>query len=272
MRWRATAWTRSRSRRSCASKPTEGAAPVRPGDARPRPLDRHGLRGQSLHAGPTHTQVDDPRRRRRRARRAAGRDDAAAGAARHAASSFAGSTCRARSRSRSMPSRSATRAWRRPSRPAAIPAGPKVKTVEHLLSACSGPRPRQPDRRHHRRGGADPRRLGRLVRVPAAERRHRPAGRAEAVPARQEDGRGARRRGRVAEVGAARAVRGLQAHLRDRVRPPGGRTRPASASSSTWARASYKREIARARTFGFTKERRDDALARPRPAAAAWTT
>ena len=41
-------------------------------------------------------------------------------------------------------------------------------------------------------------------------------------------GRGARRRGRRAEVGAARAVPRLQAQLRDRLRPPGGRRhRPA---------------------------------------------
>ena len=69
------------------------------------------------------------------------------------------------------------------------PGGPKVKTVEHLLSACAG--------------------LGLdnlvvditaeevpildgcgIVRLPAAERRHRAAGRAEAVPARAAPGRG----------------------------------------------------------------------------------
>ena len=113
-----------------------------------------------------------------RARRPAGRADAAAGAARHRHRVSPRRPAARRSTSRSTRSTSATRAWPRRSRPTATPTAPKVQTVEHLLSACAGPRPRQPARRHHRRGSAHPRRLGGVVRVPAAERRHRAAGRA----------------------------------------------------------------------------------------------
>ena len=49
------------------------------------------------------------------------------------------------------------------------------------------PRPGQPLRRHHRRGGAHPRRQRGQLRLPAAKRRHRAAGRAQAFPAREED-------------------------------------------------------------------------------------
>ena len=42
--------------------------------------------------------------------------------------------------------------------------------------------------------------------------------------------------------------------------------------SSTWAPATYARDIARARTFGFTKDVETDARQRPRPGRQAWTT
>ena len=82
---------------------------------------------------------------------------------------------------------------------------------------------------------------------------HRPAGCAEALPARAARGRGARRRGRRPEVGAAGAVRRLQARLRDRVRPP---RRESTGQRFVFDMGSgrYKRDIARARTFGFTKD------------------
>ena len=60
-------------------------------------------------------------------------------------------------------------------------------------------------------------------------------------------------RGRDAQVGAAGALPRLQAQLRDRVRPPGGgRHRPARGVRLRLR--PYKRDIARARTFGFTKD------------------
>ena len=161
----------------------------------------------------------------------------------------------------------ATRGWPRPS----PTGGAKVHTVEHLMSACAGL-------------GID----NLYVDITAEEVPILDGSSASFVfllqsagiglqnapqplHPRAEAGRGARGRGRQPEVGAARALPRLQAALRDRFRPPGGRVPPASASSSTWARGSYKRDIARARTFGFTKDvemMRANGLA----SAAAWTT
>ena len=76
------------------------------------------------------------------------------------------------------PAASAT-AWPPPSAPAATrrPQGP-----DHRAPALGlrGPRPGQPLHRHQCRRGPHPRRLGGQLRLPAAVRRHRTAGRAQA--------------------------------------------------------------------------------------------
>ncbi len=53
--------------------------------------------------------------------------------------------------------------------------GAKVQTVEHLMSACAGLGIDNLLHRHHGRRSADPRRVGFVLRVPAAERGHRAA-------------------------------------------------------------------------------------------------
>jgi UDP-3-O-[3-hydroxymyristoyl] N-acetylglucosamine deacetylase len=135
------------------------------------------------------------------------------------------------------------------------PGAPKVRTIEHLLSACAGLGLDNLRSRHHGRRGADPRRLGGQLRLPAAERRHRAADSAEAllrVLKRVEirEGEGAAR-----DVGAPRSARRLHPGLRDRVRSPGGQP-DRQRYEFDMGSGQYKREIARARTFGSRRTSR----------------
>jgi UDP-3-O-[3-hydroxymyristoyl] N-acetylglucosamine deacetylase len=147
--------------------------------------------------------------------------------------------------------------------------GAKVNTIEHLMSACAG---LGLDNlyRHHGRRGAHPRRLVGVVRLPAAERGHRDAEGPQALHPREKAGRGARGRGPQPQVGAAGSVPRLQAGFEIEFDHP--------AVNATGQRVEfdmgsgrYAREIARARTFGFTRDvemMRSHGLAW----AAAWTT
>jgi UDP-3-O-[3-hydroxymyristoyl] N-acetylglucosamine deacetylase len=128
--------------------------------------------------------------------------------------------------------------------------GVGLHSVEHLMSALAGlgidnlhvdvDAPRSPSSTAARRA----------LRVPDPVGRHRGAEGAEALPAREETGRV--RRGR--QVGAARALRRLQAQLLDRVQPPGDRQHRAARSTIDFAEHSYVRDVARARTFGFMQD------------------
>ena len=104
----------------------------------------------------------------------------------------------------------------------------------------------QPLHRHHGRGSADPRRLGFLLRLPAAKRRHRVAEGAAQVPARAQAGGGARGRGRAAQVGAPGAAPRLHAELRDRLPAPGGGFNRAAGQLRHGHRALQPRHRARA--------------------------
>ena len=123
------------------------------------------------------------------------------------------------------------------------------------MSACAGLGIDNLLRRHHGRGSADPRRLGGVLRVPAAERRHRTAeGAASRFIRVTQAGRGARGRGRRRSSGRGWSRTTASSSASRSTSTIRSSTRPASASSSTWAAGSYSRDIARARTFGFTKD------------------
>jgi hypothetical protein len=165
-----------------------------------------------------------------------------------------------RSTSRSARSTSATPAWPRPVG-RRRPRRPKVNTVEHLLSACAGL-------------GLD----NLYVDITAEEVPILDGSAASFVfllqsagielqdapkrflrvlkPVEVREGEGGARSGRASSRTTATRW------LRDRVRPPGGRLRPASASSSTWARAVQARDRPRAH-LRLHQGRRDDAVARP---------
>ena len=101
------------------------------------------------------------------------------------------------------------------------------------------------------------------LRVPAAERRHRAAGRAASAScASSKPVEVQRRRGRSAQVGAPRAVRRLQARLRDRLRPPGGQPDRPARRVRHGLGPLQARDRARPH-LRLHQGRRDDALARP---------
>ena len=88
--------------------------------------------------------------------------------------------------------------WRRRCRPTATRARRRCSTIEHLLSACAGLGLDNLRRRHHGRGGADPRRLGGvsfvfLLQSAGIELQDAPKRFLRVLQA----GRGARRRGRA---------------------------------------------------------------------------
>ncbi len=184
---------------------------------------RDGCRHLKLRDAPaTHDQDPHPRRRRGPAQWPAGRA--------HVASRRAGYGHR-------VPPRRSARTRGHPD-PGRIRRG-YAHGLHHRRGRCQGaygrafdvglrgPGAGQPLHRHHGRGGAHPRRLVGLLRVPAAERRRGAAERAQEVHPRHASRRGARGRGPAAQVGAAGALPRLQAALRDRLRPPcGGFHRP----------------------------------------------
>ena len=82
----------------------------------------------------------------------------------------------------------------------------------------------------------------------------------------------ARRGRRGRQVGAARPARRLSRERRDRLRSPGAAQAPPGDDAWTSRRASFLKEISRARTFGFLKDLETSrALRRARSAAASTT-
>ena len=113
---------------------------------------------------------------------------------------------------------------------------------------------RQPVRRHHGRGSADPRRLVGVVRVPAAKRRHRAAGGAASRfirvlrPVEVREGEGDNLKWARLEPYHGFKL-SFEIEFDHRVVDSTGQRVEFDMGSGH-----YKRDIARARTFGFTKD------------------